>query len=255
MFEHFIMMASSYKKGTRIAFQLVFDTGIDKNEIEQSINAVYAAIGENAKFSTHYVCTDKASWDSVTTYDPFFSDAYLVDSLDKFIRIMKEDLRITGLDIAKYILSKHPCTHLELEKLAYLCYADFLCKYGKPICADTIYAFKLGPVLKTIYDKYKHSGKYDTLYFEDKEVAKSKLLLDKSPELTKSIDETIKKYSRSSATDLVNITHCTHSPWTMKDATLPYQVIDDPLILEGHHYEEEYYAQHFTKCKEMSVNQ
>lgn len=245
MFEHFIMMASSYKKGTRIAFQLVFDTGIDKNEIEQSINAIYAAIGENAKFSTHYVCTDKASWDSVTTYDPFFSDAYLVDSLDNFIPIMKEDLRITGLDIAKYILSKHPCTHLELEKLAYLCYADFLCKYGKPICADTVYAFKYGPVLKTVYDRY--SRKHDTLHFLDKDAAKSKLLLDGSAERTKSIDETIKKYSQASATDLVNITHCTNSPWTMKDATLPYQVIDDSLILERHPYEEEYYTRHFTK--------
>lgn len=35
MFEHFIIMASSYHKGKRIALQYVYSGGIDKNEIQR----------------------------------------------------------------------------------------------------------------------------------------------------------------------------------------------------------------------------
>lgn len=244
MFEHFILMASSYKKGTRIALQYAFDGGVDGNEIEKTIQAIYDVIGKGAKFSTHYVCTEDASWDSVVTYDPFFSDAYLTESLDEFIFIMKKDLKITGLDIAKYILSKHPCTHLELEKLTYLCYADFLCEHGKPICSDTVYAFKLGPVLESVYEEY--SGSKGKLNFEDEEIAKSRLLVDGVTERVKAIDNTLKKYSCASTSELVNMTHCENSPWFMKGATCLYQVIEDSLIQHRHHYEEEYYSEHLT---------
>lgn len=91
MFEHFILMASSYQRGTRIALHFVFDDGIDEAKIAKPINAIFEAIGKDAKFSTHYLYTDDASWDSIVAYDPFFSDAYLVDSLEEFIFIMNEE--------------------------------------------------------------------------------------------------------------------------------------------------------------------
>lgn len=245
MFEHFILMASSYKRGTRIALHFAFDEGIDENKIETPIRAIYDSIGEAAKFSTHYVCTDDASWDSVVAYDPFFSDAYLLESLEEFIYIMKQDMDITGLDIAKYILSKRPCTHLELEKLTYLCYADYLCKYDEPMCRDKVFAFRYGPVLETVYDEY--FGRKDTLSFEDEKIAKSRLLIDGASERVKSIDETLKKYESASVSELIDITHCKNGPWSMKDATRFYQIIDDALILDRHHFEDEYYFKHFIR--------
>ena len=245
MFEHFILMASSYQRGTRIALHFAFDDGINEAKIEKPIRAIFESIGKDAKFSTHYVCTDDASWDSVVAYDPFFSDAYLVDSLEEFIFIMNKDLRITGLDVAKYILSKRSCTHLELEKLTYLCYADYLCKYNKPLCNDKIFAFRYGPVLETVYDEYSRCT--DTLSFEGESIAKSRLLIDGISDRIKSIDETLKKYESASVSELINITHCKNGPWFMKDATKPYQAIDDALILNRHHFEEEYYSKHFNQ--------
>ncbi len=84
-------MASSYKRGTQIALHFAFDGGIGENETEMPIKAIYESIGEAAKFSTHYVCTDDVSWYSVVIYGPFFSEAYLLESLEKFIFIMKQD--------------------------------------------------------------------------------------------------------------------------------------------------------------------
>lgn len=245
MFEHFILMSSSYKRGTRIALHHVFTGGVDKNKIDDSIKKIYESIGDYARFSSHYVCTEADTWDSVMAYDPFFSDTYLVDSLEEFIYLMKKDLHITGLDIAKYILSMHPCTHLELEKLTYLCYADYLCKYGKPICEDTIYAFRYGPVLDTVYDKYSRIK--ETLSFADIDTAKSRLLVDGSYDRIKSIDETVEKYGKCSSSALVRITHSENSPWRMKDATKLYREIDDELIKSRHCYEVRYFDNHYAR--------
>lgn len=102
-------------------------------------------------FSTHYICTDSESWESVVSYDAFFEDAYVVESLEELVFLIRKDLKLSGLDIAKYILSKRRCTHLELEKLTYLCYADYLCEFGKKLCDDTIYAFTYGPVVESVF--------------------------------------------------------------------------------------------------------
>ena len=60
-----------------------------------------------------------------------------------------------------------------------------------------------------------------------------------------SIEDTLKKYEKCSASDMVEITHAKGSPWDMKDASKYYQTIDDDLILEKHSVEEEYFRKQF----------
>lgn len=245
MFEHFIIMASSYHKGTRMALQYVYSGGVDQNEIKDVLASV-EEVGEGKySYSTHYICTESDSWDSVVSYDPFFEDAYLVESLEEMLYLLRKDLKISGLDVAKYILSKCKCTHLAIEKLTYLCYAEYLCKYGKRLCEDTIYAFTYGPVVDSVYEKYsRHKGQLGDGI--DEAVAKSRiLLLPDGMRIIESIDDTLRKYEKCTASDMVAITHAKGSPWDMKDATKAYQTIDDDLILDNHLAEEEYFRKHF----------
>ena len=75
-------------------------------------------------------------------------------------------------------------------------------------------------------------------------VAKSRiLLLSDGLERIESIDDTLKKYEKCSAGDMVEVTHAKGSPWNMKDASKYYQVIDDELILERHSVEDEYFRE------------
>ena len=242
MFEHFIFMASSYHKGTRIALQYVYSGGVDQNEIQIAMEAIDQVGDGKYSYSTHYVCTESEDWDSIVSYDPFFQDAYLVESLEEMLFILKKDMQLSGLDVAKYILAKRRCTHLELEKLTYLCYADYLCKYKKRLCEDTIYAFMYGPVVDSVYEKYsRHKGLLGGELNET--VAQSRiLLLPDGREKIESIEDTLRKYGKCSAYDMVAITHAKGSPWDMKDASKPYQTIDDELILEKHSVEEAYYS-------------
>ena len=79
-------------------------------------------------------------------------------SLEEFIKLIQKDRQLQGIDIAKYILSKIKCTQLKLQKLVYLCFADYLCDTGKKLFTDKIYAFKYGPVVDTVYKKYREYG-------------------------------------------------------------------------------------------------
>lgn len=245
MVEHFIIMASSYHKGTRIALHYVYNGGADKNVIQDVLDSIEQVGDGKFSYSTHYICTECDDWNSVVSYDPFFEDVYVVESVEEMLYFLKKDLQITGLDVAKYILTKRRCTHLALEKLTYLCYADYLCKYRKRLCEDTIYAFTYGPVVDSVYEKYSH---HKELLDEDipETVAKSRiLLLPDGLEKIESIEDTLKKYEKCSASDMVEITHAKGTPWDLKDSSKYYQTIDDDLILERHSVEDEYFRKQF----------
>ena len=101
--------------------------------------------------------------------DYFFKNVELISTIEEFIKLIKKDRILNGLDVAKYILSKVKCTHLKLEKLVYLCFADYLCKYDKELYKDTIFAYKYGPVVKSVYERYKRYG-YREIEKEDDDI-------------------------------------------------------------------------------------
>ena len=111
---------------------------------------------------------------------------------------------------------------------------------------DKIYAYKLGPVIESVYEKYKKSG-HDFVEDDKKteDETKKKLpirsrIIASEEGLKKilSIDKTLEKYGKYSASQLVDITHKESSPWTKAGAgTSQYQEISDDLILQFHKYE------------------
>ncbi len=246
MFEHFIIMSSSYIKGTRIAFDCVFADMIDADTMRMTIEEIKKKCGERVSFSTHVVSISSKTWESVVSYDPFFKDAYKTDSLDEFVRLLKDDMILRGIDIARYIISKKKCTHLELEKLVYLCYADYLCKYGTRLFEDKIYAFQYGPVVESVYEVFNHKkGKLKKGVKE--QISRSRfMVLPDGMERLQSVNDTLKKYEQCTARDLVSITHSEDSPWSMKDYKKEFQVIDDDIIRKYHSNEEKYFVQNYA---------
>ena len=245
MYEHFIIMSSSYIKGTRIAIDYVFRDSIDVDKMKATIEEIKMQCGEGVSFSTHLVSTERKSWKSVVVYDPFFKDAYKAGSLQEFVSLIKDDMVLRGIDVARYIISKKVCTHLELEKLVYLCYAEYLCKYGERLYEDKIYAFQYGPVVKSVYDVFNHKkGRLRKGVKEQISRSRFMVLQDGMNRLL-FIDDTLKKYKNCKARDLVSITHADKSPWSMKDYKKEFQEIDDETIKLYHHNEEIYFQQKY----------
>lgn len=246
MIKHFIVLSSSYSTGTRICMDLV---DASQSEIKQTVDAVRSAFdGKLVSFSTHGIVAESESWESVVDKDPYFDDVRVVDSIEEFVDLIRRDRFLKGVDVARYILSKTSCTHTRLQKLTYMCYAEYLCRTGgEKLFTDKIFAFDYGPVVETVYEKYRdysmsHSG--STICEEGLKTDESKMsirsrLLFSEDGLQKvdAIDWTLDALSDISTTDLVDMTHRSKTPWSMVDHQGAYTSISDDLILAYHENE------------------
>lgn len=245
MINHYIILGSSYYLGTRIALHYTFDNNLDDGRIANDLNYIVDTCGTGLPISVHVIQTESKSFKSVSDYDKYFKDVKVIETKEEFADILLKDRQIKGLDVARYILTKKPCTHLKLEKLVYLCYADYLCETKEKLFDDKIFAFKYGPVVDSVYNAFKKHG-YDDLKSEDNSILydesqknmafRSRIYCAKDGILKlDSIDKTIDKYGNMSADELVKLTHSSSSPWCYAGGgDVSYRRIDDKLILKYH---------------------
>lgn len=242
--KHFIILSSSYSEGTRIAMDFIVEQPEVKNKINYVVKRIKQQCGNDVSLSTHFIETSSKSWESVVATDNFFDGVKLLKSDAEFISLIQKDRELNSLSVAKYILSKIECTHLQLEKLVYLCFADYLCSTGNLLFNDVIYAFRLGPVVKTVYEKYKKYGgsKITITPIDQKYEMPLKSLISFSKdgyEKLSSINKTLEKYGSYSAKELVDITHTVGSPWQRTYNRMLYKEI--PIeVIEKYHVLEEY---------------
>lgn len=248
MVTHFIFMSSSYSLGARIALDYIMTDEIVQKKLKRDLDKIIKECGKDVSISTHMIQADEETWESVCIADHFFKDVEVIENLEKFIKLIKRDRKLQGIDVAKYILSKIKCTQLKLQKLVYLCFADYLCETGKELFTDKIYAFKYGPVIDTVYKKYKEYGykpiEEETTDIDSKNIfempAKSRILFaEDGTEKILSIEKTLKKYASLSAAELVDLTHRQDAPWskTTKSSWISYSPIKLDTIKEYHKYE------------------
>ena len=247
MITHFIFMSSSYTLGKRIALDFIVDDAKIQDKLKEYLDKITTECGKDVSISTHMIQTEDTTWESVCKSDYFFKGVEIIDSLDKFIKLIKKDRKLKGIDIAKYILSKTKCTQLKLQKLVYLCFADYLCDTGKELFTDKIYAFKYGPVVDTVFEKYKNYG-YKPIEAEKEDIdaivsempAKSRILFaEDGTEKIISIDATLKRYGHLTAGKLVDLTHRANAPWTKtpKGTWIFHSEIKPETIKQYHKFE------------------
>ena len=99
-------------------------------------------------------------------------------------------------------------TNLRLNKLMYFAQAWNLVLFGKPLFHEEIQAWQLGPVVPSIYHKYKYKGK-DQITDADSSF-KVNMLSENERQLVLSVMACYGIYSTSG---LVDISHIPGSPW------------------------------------------
>ena len=248
MVMHFIFLSSSYSKGTRIALDYIVSSEETKTILEDTLKTITEECGSDVSISTHIVHTETTEWKSVCKADSYFEDIEVIKDKEEFIRLINIDRDLIGMDIAKYILSKITCTHLKLEKLVYMCYAEYLCNTDDKLFIDPIYAFKYGPVVDSVYYQCRKYG-YKPIEKEKRDIkssqiaempSRSRILFAKDGrKKLSSIDKTLEKYGGLSAEKLVDLTHRKNSPWskTEKKSWIARKIIEDDIIKEFHKYE------------------
>ena len=242
MITHFIFMSSSYSLGKRIAMDYIVDDEDIQKDLKIYLKRITEECGKDVSISTHMIQAEDRTWESVCSSDYFFKDVEVISSLDKFIKLIKKDRKLEGIDIAKYILSKIECTQLKLQKLVYLCFADYLCETGKELFTDTIYAFKYGPVVDTVYKRYKKYG-YKPIDEDREDISSTVSEMPAKSRILFAEDGTGKIISiELTARQLVDLTHRESTPWTMtkKSSWISFSEIKPETITKYHKFEEIY---------------
>lgn len=226
MYEHFVIITPYHKLGHRIGWHKVLDNDKDYEEVNDVLEKVIKKVGD-LKVSSHVISTNSRNVQSIKDKDNFFHDVAFFEDEFQFIDMYKNEIELTAGDVAKFILSVgENITHLKLQKLLYLCYEDFMKLTGTSLFKDKIYAYKYGPVVKSVYDMYSDKG-YSKLDFkEDDSVFLSKIDMLIKPSYSrilfseagsgalKSILDTLEKFIEFSASDLVDYTHQNGTAWS-----------------------------------------
>ncbi len=251
LIHHKIIISSSYSEKTRIALHYVIKEQEDVDSVYADIQAIRQAYdGKYVSFSDHGLSTKSESWESVVEYDGYFENIRVIDTVDEFIELIRKDRYLKGADVAKYILSKIPCDKSKLHKLTYMCYADYLCETGRRMFTDDIYAFRYGPAVQSVSERYGdghngHSKTSNVSIESDGSVlntdmginmmaARSRLMFaEDGTDIAYSVDDTLKKYGHLSSAELIEITHRKDTPWDRTPDGL-YSRITDECILEYH---------------------
>ena len=124
------------------------------------------------------------------------------------------------MDVAKFILSlsspeDHEITNMKLQKLLYFAQGLHLAKFESPLYADDIQAWKFGPVIPAVYEKYNEYGR--------NVIPRVKLKSCEIDQNTqKFIQDVFRVYNQYSGPKLSEMTH-RDGPWKTK--SVHYAVI------------------------------
>ncbi|TQR33794.1 hypothetical protein DMB92_02615 [Campylobacter sp. MIT 99-7217] len=132
------------------------------------------------------------------------------------------DVALYFLFLAKKDNAGDIISNLKMQKLLYYAQGHFLALYDKPLFLEKIEAWKFGPVVKSIYDKFKiyHDLAID---FKELESFNSSVYTEEHLDF---LPFFYKKYNSFSAWDLVMKTH-SEKPY--KDYYLEYNTQEIPL--------------------------
>ncbi|MBI1960949.1 MAG: SocA family protein [Candidatus Liptonbacteria bacterium] len=144
---------------------------------------------------------------------------YTADNVAKYL------VYLASKDLVGDNREREGITNLKLQKVLYFAQAYYLAKLDRPLFSENIRAWEYGPVVPSVYQRYKGNGSNPIISEEDRSSLK-----EEDKEIVQKIWHTFGGYS---AGRLVDITHA-HTPW--KDA---YQT-QSKII--SHSALKEYYA-------------
>lgn len=141
---------------------------------------------------------------------------------------MAKKLPLTANEAADWFLSRidrdagEAITHLALQKLLYFAQAWYLANRGKPLFEEDFQAWAHGPVVRSIYDRFKGSS-WEALPAPSNSP-------NVSGEVAKLLELVFAKYGGYGAKKLEKITHEKGAPWDVVRGELPSEARCEDVI-------------------------
>lgn len=130
-------------------------------------------------------------------------------------------------------------SHLKLQKLAFLVQGYHLAITDSPAFSDHVEAWKLGPVIRTIYDEFKNCGSEPItemakrrVWSEDKtKIIEQECNLVDASDITIAIIKAVwGAYKKYTGFQLVDLTHKSKTPWSEVYVEGSSRIIDNEII-------------------------
>ena len=133
---------------------------------------------------------------------------------------------MTVFDVADWFLSKESMEHKKLQKLCYYAQSWHCALQGKSLFLDVIEAWVHGPVVPTLYQKYKSYGwqKIPQVKFDERRLSNTVLEV---------LDAVYSTYGNFSGEQLEALTH-SETPWQKARGLKlnPYEICTNPIACE-----------------------
>jgi uncharacterized phage-associated protein len=151
---------------------------------------------------------------------------------------------VSCFDVADYFINLANETgsfisNLKLQKLVYYAQAWHLGLYGRPLIEQDFEAWVHGPVIPSLYQKYKSFGWQPIL--ED-------TLPELPSEVEKHLEEVAEEYFACDAYELEQMTH-TEEPWMLARKNLPPDAPSSEVIEQA--WMKAYYGRHAQEDQEI----
>ena len=132
---------------------------------------------------------------------------------------MKKNLIYTPSCIANYFIENiEDVSNLKLNKLIYLAFGIAYGYYNRLLVKEPIQAWRLGPVIPSIYHEFKRYGygKIKKLSYIDNPLTDERsypMIEEDDKEAIDSLETVKKEYGYMSASELIDYTHEIGGPW------------------------------------------
>ncbi|EKO3519530.1 DUF4065 domain-containing protein [Vibrio fluvialis] len=131
-----------------------------------------------------------------------------------------------AFSLLKHAAEQGKCfSNLQLQKLTYVAHGLSLSHFQRPLIVDDVFAWKYGPVVPSVYFRFKHYG-------SDEITEQSDVCLDSDSEAI--VRDVVRQLGHLTGPQLVELTHREGSPWhTVWDGT-HNKVIPD-FVIQNHY--------------------
>ena len=207
------------------------------NELKESLTSLKSKISGYgvSNYATHVLNLDKPVNEiTLKEYDPYFENVIFFDSIEFFVKEIKDFNAINSVDVASHLLvgSGQKLRPFKLIKTVYYIYADLLEKNNQEPFLSHPEAWDYGPVDPDVYHAYYQDEK---LNVQDSLI--SKINTNQDLILLKEIDKLSRKYKSSFDSIGKNPTHNIGTPWQRVFGSVPNAEITNESIIKYHHLE------------------
>ncbi len=152
---HYIIMASAYSLGCRIALDIAGEGAY--SQARSVLGYVREQCREDSAVSFHCLNADGDTPEDVAKADPYFGNVRFLSSAEDFVHYVQKDMCLSDVDAARYIMAVHP--DIEAEKLyniVELVYNDYLLQISAETANKDLAALDKG-ALRTVCSRANDS--------------------------------------------------------------------------------------------------